>query len=903
MTTHSTESTVANVTVWRRLTQTRGVAAYLVLCLLTPVVVALTVWQAWRMVSLPDVGLTVDDRVGVEGVDGRWPGVEKHDWVAALDGEPVRDPADWVRRAQAPDRGPLVVTFERGASRWTVRASPTPIRPVDAGAVWARVLTGTALLVMGLAAFLGRPGVTVTWLMLGLAWDLGLFLLMKVALFWDPRLYKQLVTYPFVLGICLGVHLFCFFPARMAFVADSPRRALWLYLPMLGCPVVHALGMETPISFFGTLVAAGAGIAITAILVLQYRQVRAGKSAQARSQYRALLVAFGGGLLVPGVWNWLRMSFGIGAGPWAAHYNAVPVVLFVGMTAYAVARHNALAIDRFTAAVVGYLVTTAVLGGAFAAAVLGIPLLAGKAGMGDSPTMLVAITALTFASFAPVYRRIRRWVDLRFFRGHADAVQMADALRDVVLEMQQSTRDEAIAAAVQAVSLLGSEHVEVWLLDGDAARFVYHRGVGADARAAAPVPVDGPLGIALRSRLTAGVEGLCPNVMDTAAQEELWSKELAMAAPVMLHAVVAGFLGVGRKSSGAGFRPEELSFVSIVAAQLGTALERSHVEGTQLDRYQLARRIGTGGMAEVFLAWQIGPGGFERKVALKRPLPHVSEDPNAVASFLDEARLAAQLQHPNIAQVYDVGESRGTYFIVMEYVDGPSLRHLLRRVAALEERVPLAIGAALVVQVLAALEYAHTVADKHGRTLELVHRDITPRNILLNRRGELKLVDFGIARVEFQIHVTRTGTVKGTLPYMSPEQASGKKVDHRGDLYSAGVVLYELLTGAMAYPEGPSERRPPPLTRLAPAQPEALQPVIDKATAWEPADRYATAAAMSRALVDAVAPLAPATGDELGEWIASYGGEPTDEQSTVTVAASRAAIGDTAATVAYAKKR
>src|SRR5947207_11867494 len=163
-----------------------------------------------------------------------------------------------------------------------------------------------------------------------------------------------------------------------------------------------------------------------------------------------------------------------------------------------------------------------------------------------------------------------------------------------------------------------------------------------------------------------------------------------MAAAIRVHGVAAGFVGVGRKRSGVGYSIEDLSFLTIIGAQLGAVLERTQGE-SRLDRYHLERRLGTGGMAEVFLAWQVGPGGFERKVALKRPLPHVSEDPNAVAAFLDEARLAAQLVHPHIARVYDVGERSGVYYIVMEYVDGPSLRQVLREMSQQARVMPVPI--------------------------------------------------------------------------------------------------------------------------------------------------------------------------------------------------------------------
>jgi serine/threonine-protein kinase len=380
-----------------------------------------------------------------------------------------------------------------------------------------------------------------------------------------------------------------------------------------------------------------------------------------------------------------------------------------------------------------------------------------------------------------------------------------------------------------------------------------------------------------------------------------------MVAPVMVHGVVAGFFGVGRKRSGTAYVLEELSFLTIVAAQLGSVLERAQSESSQIDRYHLERRLGTGGMAEVFLAWQVGPGGFERKVAVKRPLPHVSEDPNAVAAFLDEARVAAQLLHPNIAQVYDVGESSGSYFIVMEYVDGPSLRQVLRQLEQEHRRVPLPIATSMIVSVLAALDYAHRHSDERGRPLELVHRDITPRNVLLNRSGQIKLVDFGIARAEFRLHVTRTGTVKGTLPYMSPEQAAGETLDRRADLYSAGVLYYELLTGEVAYPRGPSSRRPRRAHKYTSELPLALDPVLRRSMEYDVEQRYRTAADQARAVLKAILPAAPASAEEVAAWLVGvcpqYASTDSRAQSSPAARDSRTKIEPEELTLVDPKKR
>ncbi|HZO14565.1 MAG TPA: protein kinase [Polyangiaceae bacterium] len=867
MQTMDTQSTVASLTVLGRLMRTRAIVGYAALVLLCPILVALTVWQGIAFTSQPDVGLVVNDLTLVEGFDERWDGVKKGDRVVALDGQPVRDPRDWVARAAGHDATPLVVTFARGDKQFVSSAQATPLRAVDQLAIWARVLTGTLLMVMGLLLFVLRPGTTVTWLFLALALALGSFCCFKIAFWWDPRLDKQVSGYNFMGAMSVGLHLFNYFPQRLRWLRDKPWRALWLYLPLIVGPLVSAIWGVAPLSWLGTLAGAGAAVGVVVIMLIQNRQLRASSDAQARSQYRALLVGFTGGLALPGIWNWLRISFGVGAGPWAAHYNALPLLLFVGVTGYSVVRHNALAIDRFTAAVVGYGVTTVILGGAFAGLLFGIPMLLEQQGLGESRALLVLVTGLTFAGFAPLYRRVKRWVDRRFFREQADAARIADTLRELVLTLQQSSRDEAVSAALEAAEILNPDRVEFWLLTREDNQLRFERGTDPEGGSDEPLPLDGPLGQALRKGAAGGVEGLVPRTFESAAQEQLWSKELIVAAPLMVRGVLAGFLGVGRKRSGVSYQLDELSFLSIVAAQLASAVERAQTESSKIDRYHLERRLGTGGMAEVFLAWQVGPGGFERKVAIKRPLPHVSEDPNAVAAFLDEARLAAQLQNSNIAQVHDVGESDGSYFIVMEYVDGPSLRQILRKLKEDEQRMPLGMAMSIIGDVLAALEYAHARTDESGRSIELVHRDVTPRNVLLNRHGQAKLVDFGIARAEHRLHVTRTGVVKGTLPYMSAEQAYGAKIDGRGDIYSAAVLFYEMLTNQMPFPGGPARRRAQAITKYAPDLPVAIDAVVLRAMSYEADKRYGSAGEMQRALVQAIHPQRASSHDEVAGWL------------------------------------
>ncbi|MCC6336543.1 MAG: protein kinase [Myxococcales bacterium] len=252
-------------------------------------------------------------------------------------------------------------------------------------------------------------------------------------------------------------------------------------------------------------------------------------------------------------------------------------------------------------------------------------------------------------------------------------------------------------------------------------------------------------------------------------------------------------------------------------------------------------------MAEVYLARAAGPMGFEKLVVLKRVLPHLAEEENFVTMFLSEARLVAQLNHPNVVQVFDFGEHLGVWFLVMELIDGPNLRALLKRAAERKEALPIALVARAISLAAEGLAYAHDFVEPHsGRHLELVHRDISPDNILLSRTGAVKVVDFGIAKVATQLHHTRTGMVRGKFSYMPPEQLQGDKLDRRADVYALGMCLYELLTGkkpfdtsveavvvrAVLYEQFTSA------AQFRPELPPALLTILDKALAKRRDERY-----------------------------------------------------------------
>lgn len=292
-------------------------------------------------------------------------------------------------------------------------------------------------------------------------------------------------------------------------------------------------------------------------------------------------------------------------------------------------------------------------------------------------------------------------------------------------------------------------------------------------------------------------------------------------------------VGIGKQAAGGAFAP-----------------------GQRLGRYELLEPLGSGGMAEVFRARTQGPGGFERQVVIKRILPSSACDPEFVAMFIDEAKILGLLHHPNVVQVYDFGDWEGTLFLVLELVDGPSLSRLMRAARMRHRPLPPGFVAYVAHEVCRALDYVHNLRDAEGELLGVVHRDVTPSNIVLTSGGGVKLLDFGVAKYAASGQLTRQGAVKGKPAYLAPEQIEGKPVDGRGDLFALGVVMHEMLLLEHLFAgdndlatmrnvlEGPI---PAPSSRRPDVSPE-LDAIVMKALARPREERFAHAAEMAKAL-------------------------------------------------------
>jgi serine/threonine protein kinase len=308
----------------------------------------------------------------------------------------------------------------------------------------------------------------------------------------------------------------------------------------------------------------------------------------------------------------------------------------------------------------------------------------------------------------------------------------------------------------------------------------------------------------------------------------------------------------------------------------GTPQRESSWRDDRFGPYELLDRVAIGGMAEVFKAKRSGVQGFEKIVALKRILPHLSDNKEFLDMFVDEAKMVAGLAHPSIVQIYDLGRIEKSYYIAMEYVHGHDLRTIMRRAREKGLRMPLDLSLRVVSQVCAALEYAHRKKDERGRPMEIVHRDVSPQNILISFEGEVKLVDFGIAKAATKASNTDRGALRGKLLYMSPEQAWGRTIDRRSDVFSLGIVLYEMVTETKPFIGAGTEMTILELVRqcvitpareINPRVPEALDRVNMTALAREPGERYQDAGQMQRGLERFLRERPPVTARDLARFL------------------------------------
>jgi serine/threonine protein kinase len=271
--------------------------------------------------------------------------------------------------------------------------------------------------------------------------------------------------------------------------------------------------------------------------------------------------------------------------------------------------------------------------------------------------------------------------------------------------------------------------------------------------------------------------------------------------------------------------------------------------GDAAQRYRVIEKLESGGMAEVFRAESTGLQGFRKQVAIKRVLPHLGRKPKFISMFLDEARLSAQLSHSNCVQVFDIGVGDDAYFIVMEFVEGANLKSIARSMRSQGRTVPIPAAVYIAHEICKGLSYAHELTDRSGMALHLVHRDVSPPNVLVTKHGEVKIVDFGLAKASSQLEESKPGIIKGKLSYLSPEAALGREVDRRADIFAVGIILWELLASQRLFVGDTDVQtiykvqaaKVPPISQINRSVPADLERILERALARERDERYSTA--------------------------------------------------------------
>jgi eukaryotic-like serine/threonine-protein kinase len=323
--------------------------------------------------------------------------------------------------------------------------------------------------------------------------------------------------------------------------------------------------------------------------------------------------------------------------------------------------------------------------------------------------------------------------------------------------------------------------------------------------------------------------------------------------------------------------------------------------GSYYGKYFLLKKLAAGGMGEIFLAKQQGPAGFEKILVVKKVLPHLTENKEFVELFLSEARLAARMNHRNVVQLFELGEHQGSYFIAMEYVSGRTLRDLIDAAAKKREKIPAEVCRSIAEQICDGASYAHNLTDVTGRSLNIIHRDLNPQNVLLSYTGDVKIIDFGIAKSEMSTVKTEAGMIKGKFVYMSPEQSLAKKLDKRSDIFAIGITLYEMLTGTNPFHksnivltlEAVQRYDPPPPSEYDAAY-APFDPIIAKALVKDRDRRYPDAAEMLDDLRRIVVPRSP---ERLGQLMGRLFRQQLEEEQRLlldTDGSGRAAPGGSA---------
>lgn len=752
-------------------------------------------------------------------------GVQPRDHVEALDGRPVSSLPQLKERLQGIGAGQSITlrVRHRDGSRENLRLTTATegIEPI----LLSAVLVSLCYVLSGLLLFWFNPGGALCWVFLGFTLTVGLQMLAAQIQILSslPALMPRLRPLLLACTAPLAFYFFVLFPTPLALLTRHKRAlqggaVLWALMGLFAAitPVVEQRAFLN-----GLLLAVAAAAAFVDVGILIWRRRRK-QPPKAAAQLRALSLAMLIAFVIPPALEGLRTLVGWVPNLWSLIlFIHVPLVAFPALVGYTIARHDLFAIDRMVARAGAYSAAALLLALGYGAVVTALPSVLKPLGLEASPAALALIVLGGVALLRPVKTRIQERLDRAYKRRRGDP----ETKRRAVREALRLLVDGQVGDAFGRVEELISESFGV-----DGAQLLIPAGDGWT--------VASPAGT---SRVEDAVDpARFISIITVRAQGE-----------------VVGGLGIGRSKKGRALAEEDMSALELVAQEASRRLSHQRA-GETLGGYRLVRFLAQGGMGSVWLGTREGVGGFSKPVAIKQLLSEGGTQIQGIRRFLDEARLAARLVHPNIVQIEELGETDDGYFIVMEYVPGIDLYGLLEQIRRAKEHLPISCAAYIATGLCRGLDFAHNARDDEGRAIGLVHRDVSPQNVLLSEQGAVKLTDFGIAQVEDQ---RRPGELAGKTGYLSPEQLRGDRVDHRVDIFAAGIVLYELCTGLHPF------RQPgrPKATwsaiqagrYLDPAGlraeiPSDLVRVIDRALSTTPARRYQTAQEMADAVQQAV---------------------------------------------------
>jgi hypothetical protein len=783
-------------------------------------------------------------------------GIETRDRIRALDGRPVVDAGALIRELEALGPGVAVVLDMEGDGGRRYRAPViTAESPIATTA--SSVAVGAVYLLAALVALWLGAGRREAWLFAIACQVLGLGLMLLAA---EPPAAMPIASarVGFLFWALAGpamLHFIAAFPRPVPFLARHPRLPP---LAMIGAGLIAAIaaarfgpGSEDhrlPVAMIAAVNALCAGLAIAILRWRLRRPQPARDAARLRLLIAAIILAF----TVPATTTVLRV-LGVWIPPIEIRAALTAVLaIFPLLVAYAVIAHNLLDLDRAVIKAAAYSGALVAVGGLYVAAVVLVPGKLAPAALASSPTAIAVAVVAAMAALWPVKRGLEQAATRLFHRPELDAG--VDEVRSLIADAARDRGAEVFARLERRIErVFRATPVEIHLRQDSR----WRRPATGDTETAAPEsPLAFPIGDGER-----------------------------------------GLLAIGHPGDRLALPGGEREALAAIAGELGSALAGSR-EGDRIGRYKVVRFLASGGMGNVYLATREGAGGFSKTVALKRLLPEAALEPETVDRFVTEARVVARLTHPNIVATYELEETEGGYTIAMEHVDGVDAARLLRWLGGRGETLPLALAANVATQVCLALDHAHAATDRDGAPMRLIHRDVTPHNVLLSRDGAVKLADFGVAHVKGR--PSERGRLIGKTAYLAPEQLRGEPLDHRVDVFAAGLLLYELVTGEHPFRhagraetwEAIERGRFLPITMLRGDAPEALARLAARALSADPGERPSTAREMAEAL-EALYPLESRNAVELGAIVRAAAGldEPPPRGTTETIRARPAGNG------------